>query len=308
MNRTSLFKVLLMVSWDLVSRWVYFAVPMYTFRPDVSPTQILSEERVPTLLESLATNKLIPAPIASFKISRLSDQLNDGEITFGGLDATKFVANTLVTVPNVSKLGYWEAEMGAITVNGTSTGLSGHTAILDTGTTLILAPPSDAQKVVQGLGGSCTAELCTISCTTQASLALSFGNTSFSIASKDLAFLPLNLTHPTNNCSAGIQPKQVGNSTEWLVSVVFFPRLFGGRPMTKHSGRRRFLEERLLLYQRRNEPDFACEADSELICPLNAHPLGLFWSLTLFTLSSYAFGACTLNGRMQMTHYNLLYN
>ena len=187
------------------------------FKPHVSRVQILSQERVLTPVESLAANKLIQSPITSFKIPRLADQLNDGAVTFGGLDATKFVANTLVTIPNVNTQGFWEGAMDAITVNGADTGLTGRTAILDTGTTLILAPPADAQSLMQSLGGACDAQQCTIPCTTQASLALSFGNASFAIDPRDLAFLPINLNDPTGSCTAGIQPQQVGPATEWLV-------------------------------------------------------------------------------------------
>jgi len=186
----------------------------------------LSQEQVLTPVESLAENGLIQAPITSFKISRLADQLNDGEVTFGGLDATKFVANSLVTIPNVNTQGFWEGAMDAIAVNGADTGLTGRTAILDTGTTLILAPPSDAQNLMQSLGGACDAQQCTIPCTTQASLALSFGNASFAIDPRDLAVLPIDPNDPTGSCSAGIQPQQIGTATEWLVGDVFLKNAY----------------------------------------------------------------------------------
>ena len=222
-----------------------------------SPVQTLSEEKVLTPVESLAENGLIQSPITSFKISRLADQLNDGEVTFGGLDATKFVASSLVTIPNVNTQGFWEGAMDAIAVNGADTGLTGRTAILDTGTTLILAPPSDAQSLMQSLGGACDAQQCTIPCTTQASLSLSFGNSSFAIDPRDLAVLPVDPNDPTGSCTAGIQPQQIGAATEWLVSGSC-PSLLGRRPLTKPSGWRCLPEERLLLYQCRDKPDLTC--------------------------------------------------
>ena len=45
--------------------------------------QSLSQQGTPTPIESLASAGLVPEPIVSFKISRLTDNLNDGEITFG---------------------------------------------------------------------------------------------------------------------------------------------------------------------------------------------------------------------------------
>jgi len=184
-------------------------------------SQTLSNQGVPTPVEALASNGLISSAITSFKISRLADQLNDGEVTFGGLDTSKFNASTLVTFPNVNKLGFWEGAMDAITVNGKDSGMTGRTAILDTGTTLIIAPPADTMAVISMVGGQCDIQQCTVPCTMNASLALSFGNASFSIDPRDLAVLPVDPNNPTGDCSAGIQPGTIGTNTEWLVCDSF---------------------------------------------------------------------------------------
>lgn len=187
---------------------------------------ILSNEKVPTPVESLASNGLISSAISSFKISRLADQLNDGQVTFGGLDPTKFVASTLITIPNVSKVGFWEGALNAITVNGQNTGMAGRTAILDTGTTLIIAPPADTLAVVTMLGGKCDTQQCTIPCTSNASVALSFGNASFTIDPRDMLLLPVDVNDPTGDCTAGIQPGTIGTDTEWLVGDVFLKNAY----------------------------------------------------------------------------------
>ena len=44
--------------------------------------------------------------------------------------------------------------MDAVTVDGQDTGLQGRTAILDTGTTLIIAPDADAQAVHAAIPGA----------------------------------------------------------------------------------------------------------------------------------------------------------
>jgi hypothetical protein len=172
-----------------------------------------------TPVESLAQQKLITDAITSYKISCLQDEKNDGEITFGGLDATKFDAQTLVTFNNVNQDGFWEGNMDAVTVDGQDTGLTGRTAILDTGTTLIIAPPSDAAAVhsliagaqSDGNGGF------TIPCTTNASVALSFGGQSFAIDTRDLLFAPVDPNDLTGDCVSGISTGQIGGDTEWLV-------------------------------------------------------------------------------------------
>lgn len=78
--------------------------------------------------------------IVSYKISRTKDNLHDGEITFGGLDETKFDPSTLTTVENVSPIGFWSAQMDGVSVNNDDLNISNRTAILDTGTSLIFVP------------------------------------------------------------------------------------------------------------------------------------------------------------------------
>lgn len=187
-----------------------------------SHLQTLSEQQTLTPVESLAQAGLINDAITSFKISRLADEKNDGEITFGGLDETKFDPNTLVTLANVNKQGFWEGAMPSVSVNGQAVNLKGgaRTAILDTGTTLIIAPDADAQAVhdaipgakPDGQGGF------TIPCTTTASVALEFGGQQFAIDTRDLLFAPVDPTDLTGDCVSGISSGQIGGATEWLVS------------------------------------------------------------------------------------------
>ncbi|KAF8969251.1 aspartic peptidase A1 [Flammula alnicola] len=177
----------------------------------------LSEQKTPTPVESLATAGLIPDSITSFKISRLADNKNDGEITFGALDTTKFNAQTLVTVPNVNTQGFWEGALDAVTVDGTDTGLTGRTAILDTGS------KSDGQ------GGF------TVPCTTTASVALTFGGQAFAIDPRDIAFQPVNANNPTGDCVSGITSGQIGGATEWLVGDVFLKNAYFSTDVSKNT-------------------------------------------------------------------------
>lgn len=190
--------------------------------------QGLSQQKTPTPVESLATAGTISAAITSFKISRLADNLNDGQVTFGGLDTTKFDPATLITTPNVNAQGFWEGAMDAITVDGTDTGLQGRTAILDTGTTLMVVPAADALAIHQlipgaksdGQGGF------TVPCTTTASVALTFAGQAFAIDPRDIAFLPVDATDLTGDCQSGITAGNIGGATEWLVGDVFLKNAY----------------------------------------------------------------------------------
>lgn len=188
----------------------------------------LSEQQTLTPVEALAKAGSIKDAIVSYKISRLADQKNDGEITFGGLDPSKFDQTTLVTLPNVNTQGFWEAAMDAVTVDGKDLGLTGRTAILDTGTTLIVAPPADAQaihKVIPGSKSDGNGGFL-IPCTTKSSIALSFGGKSFAIDPRDITFAPADPNNPTGDCASGIVPGQIGGPQQLLVGDVFLKNAY----------------------------------------------------------------------------------
>jgi len=149
-------------------------------------------------------------------------------VTFGSLDPAKFVASTLTTLNNVNTEGFWEVNMDAVSVNGASAGLAGRTAILDTGTTLIIAPPADAAAVhalipgaaSDGQGGF------TLPCTGNASVALTFGGRSFAIDPRDLLFAPVDANDLQGECVSGISAGEIGGATEWLVGDVFLKNAY----------------------------------------------------------------------------------
>ncbi|KAG7451050.1 aspartic peptidase A1 [Guyanagaster necrorhizus] len=197
----------------------------------------LSEQGVSTPVESLASAGLIDAAITSFKISRLADDLNDGEVTFGALDTSKFDSSTLVTIDNQSQEGFWEGAVDSISVDGTDTGLSGRSAILDTGTTVIVAPTSDADAVHKLISGAQSdgQGSFTVPCTTNASVALTFGGQEFTIDPKDLAFTPVDANDPTGDCVSGISAGSVGANNEWLVGDVFLRNAYFSTNVNNNS-------------------------------------------------------------------------
>ncbi|EKM57764.1 uncharacterized protein PHACADRAFT_90884 [Phanerochaete carnosa HHB-10118-sp] len=197
----------------------------------------LSEQGVLTPVESLAQAGLISDAITSFKISRLADQKNDGEVTFGGLDPTKFDAATLTTFNNVNTEGFWEGAMSTVSVNGQDLGLQGRTAILDTGTTLIIAPDADAAAVHQAIPGAQSDGQggFTLPCTTNASVALTFSGQQFAIDTRDLLFSPVDPTNLTGDCVSGISSGQIGAATEWLVGDVFLKNAYFSTDVGKNQ-------------------------------------------------------------------------
>lgn len=177
----------------------------------------ISNQGVPTPVEVLAQQGLIKQAITSYKISRISDGLNDGEITFGGLDQSKFSPSTLVTFTNVNTQGFWEGSF-TVTVAGKSLGLSGRTAILDTGTTLIIAPAADIKALHAKIPGSKSDGQggYIIPCTNTAVVSFTFGGRAFDINPIDLLFAPVDPNNLKGSCYSGIAAGTIGTATEWL--------------------------------------------------------------------------------------------
>ncbi|KAK7032858.1 acid protease [Favolaschia claudopus] len=178
----------------------------------------LSMQQTPTLLNALRNAGLISERIWSYKISRYSDGKNDGELTIGSMDTSKYKANSLVRVPNMSSAGFWEIELGSVTVNGQILNLGRRSCILDTGTTLLIAPKSDVATIHDSIPGAKhdnSSNTWTVPCNTTASIALMIGNKSFPIQSEDLAFLPLE--NSTTMCTSAIAEGGVSEGrTHWL--------------------------------------------------------------------------------------------
>lgn len=139
-----------------------------------------------------------------------------------GLDQTKFDAATLVTIDNVNTDGFWEGAVDSSSVDGADLGLKGRTAILDTGTTLMIVPQADADAIHAQISGAASDGQggFTVPCTTNASVALTFGGQEFTIDPRDIAFTPVDANDPTGDCVSGIAAGNIGGATEWLVCTL----------------------------------------------------------------------------------------
>lgn len=147
--------------------------------------------------------------------------ITSGQVTFGGVDYTKFQGN-LTLVPNFSTQGFWEVQISKISVNGRSI-LTSRTAILDTGTTLIIAPPDDADAfhaaipgaISDGQGGF------TIPCNTKAKVSFTIGGKRFGILPMDLTVQPVDPNDLEGTCISGVSSGEIGGVNQWLVGDVF---------------------------------------------------------------------------------------
>ncbi|KAJ7842920.1 acid protease [Mycena leptocephala] len=130
-------------------------------------------------VQTLKNRGFIDAAITSYRLLRAIDDINNGEVTFGwkgldsGLDYTKLDSSTLVTLEAMNDDAcFWLTPLGGVSVDGEMVALSGsRTALMDTGTTLLLVPSTDLDGIHAMIPGAKLARqgTYTVPCNTTAS-------------------------------------------------------------------------------------------------------------------------------------------
>jgi hypothetical protein len=141
-----------------------------------------------TPVENLITQGLIKNPIFGVFLGKHS-QGGGGEYVFGGYDKTK-VGGTLTTVPVDNSQGFWQINVDSMSMGGQKTS-SAFSGILDTGTTLLLFPASNAKALAKKVGAKDNGDgTYTISCdkTKLQDLEFSIAGAKFTVPAADLIF------------------------------------------------------------------------------------------------------------------------
>ncbi|KAJ7183146.1 acid protease [Mycena filopes] len=163
----------------------------------------LSQQHNPTPVQALVNAHFIKEAITSYRMPRTLDHEDVGEVTFGGLDPAKFDPSTLVTM-NGTDGGFYTIPIDGVSVNGGDLTIETKFALMDTGTTLFVAPAKDAAAIhakIPGAKQQASGQY-SIPCDTTASVALKFGGKDFPINTKDLLFATGGQT--TGDCTSGI--------------------------------------------------------------------------------------------------------
>ncbi|KAF2665411.1 acid protease [Microthyrium microscopicum] len=180
--------------------------------------------KAPTVVDVLVSQKIINAKVFGIRLSRASDGLNNGEITFGGPDTDAYSGDLNYVSAITNDRGFWELTIDSVSFNGKTAAIqNGATALLDSGTSLLLLPPSDAQAVHDTIPGSAkNGETFTVPCNTATPLTISFGGKAYTISPKDY----IGSATSNGNCNSNIAGRQTFNSNQWLVGDVFLKNVY----------------------------------------------------------------------------------
>ena len=177
----------------------------------------------PTLMDVMASQKLLKANLFGVHLSRSADGATDGQITFGEADASRFSGDLSYT-NSLSLDGMWEIPCDGAAVDGQSLGLTGKTAIIDTGTSYVLMPPKDAKALHAKIPGSAnTGETFTVPCETKLPIQFSFSGVSYDV-------LPMDYVGKADKtgkiCASNIVGHQSFGADTWLLGDVFLKNVY----------------------------------------------------------------------------------
>jgi len=101
------------------------------------------------VFDQMLKQRLLAEPLFAFWLSKDVASERGGVLMLGGIDPA-YYTGALHYVP-LTRKAYWQFELDAISVGGKSL-VARTTAIADTGTSLLVGPTADVNKLVQALG------------------------------------------------------------------------------------------------------------------------------------------------------------
>ncbi|RIB28153.1 aspartic peptidase domain-containing protein [Gigaspora rosea] len=178
----------------------------------------------PTLISTLINQKTIKS-LFSFHFQHSDNPNDQGTLTLGGVDASKFVGEISYN-PVISEIGFWLIIMSGALVNKIPTLSVLRPAIIDTGTTLLIIPTKDAELLHKQIPGSVydnQDNVYLIPCNTTAAVSLVFGGVGYKIPPKDLIFAPISDTQ----CVSAIIPGDILPPLPiWLCGQTFLKNVY----------------------------------------------------------------------------------
>ncbi|KAL4075322.1 aspartic peptidase domain-containing protein [Scleroderma yunnanense] len=127
------------------------------------------------VIQTLITNNAIPNPIFAFSLAS-----SGSELRIGGINSALYTGS--LTYTPVTQKGFWQITGDAISANGNAT-ITPFTAVVDTGTTLILGNLGTVGKFYSGMNATDLGNgFYTLPCDSMPSVSITIGGTDFPLS------------------------------------------------------------------------------------------------------------------------------
>lgn len=177
----------------------------------------------PNFLQTLVSSKQLKSNLFAVDLNRASDGTNNGEISFGAVDTSKFEGTLNYNAVATSADGEWAISMDNAGVGGDLAGITGRLAYIDTGTSYIFGPPEDVLKFHAVVSGATSSDNVTwsVPCTTTKTMDIVFGGVSYSILASDW----VGDTDDDGMCTSNIFGHAVVDGA-WLLGDTFLKNVY----------------------------------------------------------------------------------
>lgn len=184
-----------------------------------------SPNSFPGVMTTLYRQSLISQDVFAINLGRASDTQDQGSITFGGLDSSKYTGDITYT-KILSDSVLWTLPLGNAIVNSNVLQLNGsRSAVVDTGTTLLVMSPTDALYLHSFINGAQTdGSNFAIPCNTNVTIELEFNGAKWPISPQD--YVGSSMSNDPNLCLSNIQGLQFPDQNQWILGDVFLKNVY----------------------------------------------------------------------------------
>lgn len=169
----------------------------------------------PTVMDSLLESGQLDTPVFGFYLADNAP----GELVLGGVNPDHIVGE--MHYVDVTPTGFWSVNLEFVRLGDIMTLTKSNTAIVDSGSSLLVGPSVEVQALALMLGAQETQGLYYLPCyevETAPSLSFSFGGKEFALSSEDLVAY-----RSYGNCVLGLQAM---NSNMWILGDVFMRKYY----------------------------------------------------------------------------------
>ncbi|KII89342.1 hypothetical protein PLICRDRAFT_53792 [Plicaturopsis crispa FD-325 SS-3] len=183
--------------------------------------QSISDYNAKPLFQSLVADGETDDSVFAFKLAD-----SGAELYIGGTDDSLYTGS--FTYVPVTQEGYWQVDLDGVSAAGKKL-VSSTSAIIDSGTTLIVGDTASVKKFYAGISGAKSAASSvgdgyyTVPCDSIPSVSLTFGGKKFSVSSD--SFNLGAATSGSSECVGGIVGEDIGIDA-WIVGDVFMRNVY----------------------------------------------------------------------------------